>query len=891
MWYQRRDGATEKGTCPGISKTERPITMSLWNKISWVFGVEHEDNADYSIPFKQRYAAFQSLLASNNAVLEKMADMEEKLSGEYLFDRRYLESGIGTITEGVRNIVGNINVIAKNKYATLADRADQITAQLQGLLKQKTGIAVDKFTVPFSEITKEAGDRVGSKIANLGEIRNRASLPVPDGFGITSYAFKHFMEHNGFLDKINEKLAALAVGNIDSLISTSREIQQMISAAEVPPDLEKEIRDAYERLCAARGSSIPVSVRSSALQEDGEFSFAGQYSTFLNVTGDSIIQKYKEVVGSLFNQRALFYFKTKGFQDYDMVMPVGVLTMIDARAGGVMYSQDPNAPKDNVIIISSIRGLGVCVVDGTVTPETYHVARNGGFKVVDRNLPAQTAMAVCRADGGIDRVAVDASLEVSPSLSDDDIRKLSEYAAALEKHFRAPQDIEWAIDKDNLVHILQSRPLRILARETSRPVPTRVKGYDILVDRGAIACKGIAFGAAHHVRIDEDLKNFPDGGVLIARHTSTKFVTVMNRASAIITDVGSTTGHMASLSREFQVPTILDAGNATSVIKNGQEITVDAINCNVYHGRVKELEEFAVRKEDPFKETQLFKTLERSLKLIAPLSLVDPEAENFKPEGCVTLHDITRFCHEMAVRELFNVVDTSADDVGAVKLVAAIPMEIYLLDLGGGIEGSPKHVNPEHIASVPFKSFLKGLTAMKWPEARAFDVKGFLGAVAHTATISEDEIQKTAEKSFSFIGSNYMNFAIRLGYHLSTVEAYIGDSINDNYIRFFFKGGGAVVDRRLRRVRLIEEILRCMDFNVKVSDDVLEASLMKYKRETLEQKIEVMGRFTVYTKQLDMVMYNDMITESYIAEFCRLYIPKEDHRPRKATSTSSPSKP
>src|SRR5512139_3128415 len=127
--------------------------MSLWNKISWVFGVEHEENVDYSVPFKERYLAFQSLLASNNAVLEKMADMEEKLSGEYLFDRHYLESGITTITEGVRNIVENINVIAANKYSALLDRTDQINTRIQGLLRQKTGIAVDSFTLPFSEIT------------------------------------------------------------------------------------------------------------------------------------------------------------------------------------------------------------------------------------------------------------------------------------------------------------------------------------------------------------------------------------------------------------------------------------------------------------------------------------------------------------------------------------------------------------------------------------------------------------------------------------------------------------------------------------------------------------------------------------------------------------------
>jgi pyruvate,water dikinase len=162
---------------------------------------------------------------------------------------------------------------------------------------------------------------------------------------------------------------------------------------------------------------------------------------------------------------------------------------------------------------------------------------------------------------------------------------------------------------------------------------------------------------------------------------------------------------------------------------------------------------------------------------------------------------------------------------------------------------------------------------MKWPEPRAFDVKGFLGAVAHTATVSEEEIRKTAEKSFSFITKDYMNFAIRLGYHLSTVEAFAGENINDNYIKFFFKGGGAAADRRLRRIRLISEILKCLDFNIKVIDDVLEGSLTKYRKDAILERLEVMGKFTVYTKQLDMVMYNDTITTQYINDFCKQQIP------------------
>jgi len=158
---------------------------------------------------------------------------------------------------------------------------------------------------------------------------------------------------------------------------------------------------------------------------------------------------------------------------------------------------------------------------------------------------------------------------------------------------------------------------------------------------------------------------------------------------------------------------------------------------------------------------------------------------------------------------------------------------------------------------------------MKWPEPRAADAKGFLGMMAHAASITEEQLQQTAIRSFAIVSEHYMNFSIRLGYHFSMVEAFAGETLNDNYVRFFFKGGGAATDRRLRRVRLICELLEMMDFRVKITDDVINAVLLKFKRPEIEKRLEVMGRMTVFTKQLDMAMYNDDITDWYRDEFVR----------------------
>ncbi len=833
--------------------------------------------------FKAKYHAFQSLLEKNNHMLELMADMEEKMSGEYLFDRHYLDANTPLITGGVLEIIKNLNAISQDKYKQLYDSHANISLDIQEILSRKLKIPVTGFTIALDNLAGDMQGIAGGKMAHLSDVKTKLNFSVPEGFSITAYAYKRFIGHNNLAERINERLSAISLSDLEELNNVSREIQQMILDAEVPEEIGDAIRNEVEglksnaqnspNLNTARQGCGMVSVRSSAILEDGEFSFAGQYSTFLNVRPELIIQKYKEVVASLFTPRAIFYCKTKGFSEDEMVMPVGVLEMVDAKTGGVMYTKDPNDPEKNTVIINAVWGLGKPVVDGTLEPD-YYIVDKKNRAILDKKVSVQETMIVCHPEGDIKEVSAPDKIRNMPCLSDDQIKALTGYADELERYYGTPQDIEWAIDKNDHIYILQSRQLRILkVEEEQLKIPRKIEKYDILLDKGVIACKGIGWGRAFVLKDEEDLKDFPDKAVLIARHTSTKFVTVMNRASAIVTDIGGATGHMASLSREYQVPTILDTQTATSIIKNGQEITVDAINCNIYEGKVEELLEYSAKKSAPFKNTHLFKTLQALLKFIVPLNLVDPQADNFKPEMCMTLHDITRFAHEKAMNEMFNIGEGyDINKSGTIILKAGIPVDAVMIDIDGGIKEDVKKASPEDILSIPFSAFLKGMKTMRWPDARPFDVKGFLGMIAHTVTTPEAELIRSGEKSFAIISKNYMNFSIRLGYHFSQVEAYAGEKMNDNYIRFFFKGGGASPDRRLRRVRLIKEILRSMDISVSVKEDVINAVLTGYNRAIIEEKLAIMGKLTAYTKQLDMVMYNDAVTDWYIEEFVKQHL-------------------
>ncbi len=832
-----------------------------------ITGKDKKDRSTIHI-FSDKYSAFQNLLKTNNHVLEMMADLEEKKSGEYLFDRHYIVSRTKTLSENVLNIINLLNALSRDKYRPLHTAYLKIASSLDSVLHEPRTIPKSHICLPLERVDAGMAAVVGGKMSHLGDVKNRLGLPVPDGFCVSAWTFKLFMDQTDCAAGIAAILASIDANSMESVNNASREIQAMVSAAPLPAEIQQAIDSAVRReVEKQKGQPLTFAVRSSAIHEDGEFTFAGQYATFLGVLPEEVGMRYRDVVASLFSPRAIYYYVSKGFALNDMVMAVGVVQMVDAAVGGVLYTREPHQPTSDHMIVNAVRGLGKPVVDGTVRPDAYVLNRSTGtMKLIKAGDSA--SMFSPHPGGGIRESAVPAHLSSQPCVTDEIAAELARVGLLLERHFNGPQDIEWAWDSGRGLIVLQSRPLRTFAPPSEASVPRRIEGRRIIIEKGIIACRGIGYGTAFILKHEDELDTVPEGAVLVAKHTSTRFVTVMGRVQAILTDVGGIAGHMASLAREYGVPTIVDTEVATSLLLPGQEITVDAYNCNVYEGKVEELIGNRLADEESFRNTRLFGALENVLRLIVPLSLLDPEDPGFAPESCKTYHDITRFCHEKAMGEMFTISEGyDTEGFRMTRLSAGIPMQAYVLDIGGGLLKTSALARPEDLSSLPFLAFLAGMKSMKWPGPRPMDAKGFMGMVAHTASIQEDELRRAGEKSFAVISRDYMNFSIRLGYHFSQVEAYVGETVNDNYIRFFFSGGGAARDRRLRRVALIRKILHELGFSVRVTEDVVRAGVSKYRRNTLEDMLTAMGKLTAYTKQLDMALFNDTIAEWYADDF------------------------
>jgi pyruvate,water dikinase len=328
------------------------------------------------------------------------------------------------------------------------------------------------------------------------------------------------------------------------------------------------------------------------------------------------------------------------------------------------------------------------------------------------------------------------------------------------------------------------------------------------------------------------------------------------------------------LAREFQIPTILNTGNATKILQPGQEVTVDANYNNIYEGIIAELLESGNIKRNDLADSPVFQALRAVVKQVVPLNLINPQDQAFSPENCRTIHDLVRFGHEFSMREMFKLTENEFREGGeVVDLESDLPFKVRILDLGGGLKpGWRRKVRPQQVVSIPFKAFWEGLTAMRWPNAKPAGVQSLSSVFVST---DEDVAQGAApwrDQSFVVLSKNYMNFSIRLGYHLSTVEAYVSDQINDNYLTFSFRGGGSTPERRERRVRLIETIIDHFDLNYTRKGELIEARLAKYAADNMNRRLALLGKLTLYTKQLDMVLFSEGIVDWYIKDFLREHV-------------------
>jgi len=438
----------------------------------------------------------------------------------------------------------------------------------------------------LKSIRKDMLSVAGGKGANLGELI-AFGIRVPPGFVITSNAYKYFIEYNNLKEKIKEVLEKESDEE-----SASEKIRSLILSALVPKDLEESIYKGYDSLSKMVGKEVLVAVRSSATAEDiAEASFAGQQDTYLNVSRSELIEAVKKVWASLYTARAISYRKAKSIDQLNISMAVVVQKMVNSRSAGVMFTLHPSTGDRNYIVIESSWGLGESVVGGKVTPDEVIIEKSS-LKIVERRLSHKTSKIVydpvARKNKTVQLTGEEAD---TMSINDEEAIELAKLALKIEEHYGRPMDIEWAIDSDlkfpDNVFIVQARPETYWSNKgKEEQKEKKSSGSGRILTKGIPASPGIAVGKARVLLDLKDAKNFQQGEILVTKMTDPDWVPIMKMASAIVTDEGGRTSHAAIVSRELGIPAVVGTGNATKVIQDGQEITVDATRGIIYEGKV-----------------------------------------------------------------------------------------------------------------------------------------------------------------------------------------------------------------------------------------------------------------------------------------------------------------
>ena len=841
-----------------------------------------EEGAPERAAFQRKYKHFQRLLAGNNRALEIITDLEQLCYGPKPFSLDYIIEQSERLISQVYDISEDLNALCDGAHPGLFDAVERIGVGILQDLVQKKTVEKTSYTLSLQHLSLENLSEVGGKAASLGEICNRVHLPVPLGFAITAYACYEFMQENKLYEESERILKGLDINDTEKLVELSQEVRTRILEAPVPGPIEAAIFEEVDRVTKDFGPDILLAVRSSATSEDSEASFAGQHSSVLGVRGAGIIDAYKQVVASTFNPRAIYYRRSKGYPDEYVIMSVLCLAMVRAGAAGVMYTRDPNDPAHDAILINAVRGLGVGVVDGSA-PSDYYEIDKSDRRVLRADIAHKTTMARLGESGAVEAAAVPEELRDQPSLDQQQLAALIDYGLALEEHYGLPLDIEWAVRRQGKVVLLQARPLNMdLSAAGSRmksqgneldaeSLQKEHPDHPILLFGGVTASRGKASGLAYVLTSDHNLLSIPEGSILIAPETSPRYVAILGRVQAIVTNVGSVTGHMASVAREFSIPMLVGATDATKAIAHGEEITLDATRRVIFKGR---LESILERKKpvNPMKGSPTYKSAHAALKKIAVLNLLDPQNEDFSPEGCRTIHDAIRFAHEMAMRAMFRISDDVAmDERYAVRVKAPLPMQIFAVDLGGGLSVPPgaSIAGVGDVTSVPFRALLRGMlhSDVRWLGGVGVSFKGFASIVAESAFSDPTADDRMGGPNYVVLSNNYINFNSRLGYHFAVLDAYCGPHVNDNYITFSFTGGAADIGRRSRRAVLIGKILKRLGLKTEIRGDMVRGEIKKYSAEQMEEKLDMIGRLLGSVRLLDMLLSDEGQIDWYVEEF------------------------
>jgi len=789
----------------------------------------------------RRYDAYLQVLRANADVLELLSELEEVAARGVSCGRRRFRAMVTRLGVQVYAMARMLRTLGGSRYDALFPAIEAIRGRLEQALAEPTGRGREgPWLIPLGQLAGIGDDEVGGKTANLGRLVATGTVDVPEGFAVSVEAFRSFLWHNGLEETIRLLSDTLDADEPLHLVETAERLQEEVRRGSLPGGLEEALLAAASALLEGRGQEATLAVRSSASGEDGELSFAGQYTSVLGVPAGRVVEAYRTVLADFFNPRALMMRLRRGHGPLELGMGALVMRMVDARAAGVAYSCDPLDPNAGVVVVEAVTGPGSALVSGSALPFSWRLPR-----------------------AALEREVTDGPGPGGVPLAEAEILAAARLAAQAGAALGHPADVEWAVDHDGRLWLLQARPLTVLDRRTATEAGA-LPDEPVLLAAGVCASPGVGAGTVTRVRGRDDAVTLPRGHVIVTAEALPDLALALPRAAAVVAERGAVTGHLAATARELGVPALVGAEGAIAALAEGTFVTVDADGRRVYAGRPEAL--VARPAATPHRPAgRLAELAGKVMPDILPLNLLDPSSEEFTPANCRTIHDVVRFIHEMALLE--TVGDGTRGGGGPwFRVAEPLHFDLRLVPLDGGVEAraATRRVTRQQVTSLPARAFLDGLLD---PEVQRrgpppVDPGGFLAVVAHSA-LDRD----LGDPTWAMVSDRYLQLSSRIGYHFATLEAYVGERPSDGRVRFVFRGGAADDTRRGRRARFIGRVLEGLSFQVVVKGDFVSGLLGHGPEPQLLEAIRALGRLLVCASRLDMLLANDTLAEWWADRF------------------------
>ncbi|WP_353117903.1 PEP-utilizing enzyme [Nitratidesulfovibrio sp.] len=817
--------------------------------------------ADTRWRIRALFQNFRRILACNTQALERMAEMDQALGGAYIFDRAFLESSVHELSRLVHHVVYNLNALTGNGYVALYDRYEELRGALGGVLAggMDGGVAVAQSGA--GETTRNVADM-------LADVRDVDWEQEPTA-GFEAACLARLARHHG------ARIAdALVVGTVGCAV-----------LGDGGPTADAAGRELHERAVRMAGGAASFTLRVNAVDETGRPTSPETERT--GVAPDMLPHMLRDTVREAVTNDEVTGDAGTGHATVALILPEFPLPV-----SGWLHSHAPMGPVRHAVLVEARFASG----DGAehaprVSTDRYALSRVHPFDLLCCEIPQRAANAPL--PDGSEPLAPSASLRGllrgSALLEPPFLQGLAGLAMAAERLAGQPVELRWGMDPEGRCVLLGVRPSTVrLATDPQdqpeEPADSEDNADDappmhVLRNGGQTVQMGVAAGGV--VRLTEATRpeDCPLGGIGVARAASPNLAPLLGRLAGLVTEFGTTAGHLATVARELRVPAVFGMPGVCDAARPGDIVTLDAGGTVLYRGAVEGLLHTTDADEDLHPAAPEYRTLRRLLRLVAPLDLVDPDAPDFSPAGCRTYHDILHFCHEMSVEALINLRDTrpelAAPRVHRVRL--DLPLDLRLLDVGDGVAGPPGRpdgagsmhggdawLDLTAVRSAPLLAFLDGLRAEgAWSHRparlRAGDILSGMGGASGTAAngAGPDAEWAATGANLAIAGRDYLNLTLRLGYHFTVLDVLLSDNPNRNHAYFRFAGGMADPARRVRRAHLVGNVLEELGFATRMRGDMVTGRLRAMEHAALRDAVAALGMLTAFTRQVDTTLNDD----------------------------------